>query len=273
MNKFLNITTKSLKEIGVPTYKALWEKAQKDGYSALSLSVKTTFKKGENGEKLYHATFSSPNQDRHGDIVMQVFDLKGFMNNPVYLDSHNYDSIEHIIGKIVGINTDGGALNGDVEFNLDNEKGVMAQNMVEKGFLNTSSIGFIPKVFDNEGNILESELLEISAVSVPANADAQFDKKDAEEVIETPEEKKTEEVIEPVVEAPAVEEPKAEEPTAPVESDTQKAIKVISSMTEKNQKLLSSLAKNVKELVEDGKKERSRRIYQIVRELSLNLDK
>jgi hypothetical protein len=267
---FYTIQSKSMSQYGVTTQKDLWAKVKAEGYKGLSMNVKTEFKKGVESP-YYHATFSSANTDRHGEIVMQVFDLSGFIQNPVYLDSHNYDSIEHIIGKIHNISTDGGALNGDVEFCLDNPKGVMAEKMVAGGFLNTSSIGFIPLVFDNDGNILESELLEISAVAVPANADALFGKSAEEveeekeevaettETVETPEEeKKEEETIEPVV----------EEKQIAVVSKKSQVAKVLSRMNDSKEKNYQLICGMAKELVIDGKKERARKIHQIVRELS-----
>ena len=113
----------------------------------------------------------------HGDIVVQNWKLTNFKKNPVYLDSHNYNSIEHIIGKVNKIKVKDNKLEGDIEFAMANPKGVMASEMARDGFLNASSVGFIPLKFDDKfEKILESELLEISAVSVPANPEATYEK-------------------------------------------------------------------------------------------------
>jgi len=287
---FYTIQSKSMADYGVTTQKDLWDKVKADGYRGLSVTAKTVFTKNsvDGVESPYfHATFSSANMDRHGEIVMQVFDLKGFINNPVYLDSHNYDSIEHIIGKIHDINTNGGSLNGDIEFCLDNPKGVMADKMVKGGFLNTSSIGFIPTNFDNDGNILASELLEISAVAVPANADALMDKKEAEVKAEgdecdmgdgtmgvmTPDKDgklvcmmKEEKKIEVVSET--LETEKIEIKKMTPENKYKTVAKVIGRMVEEKEKNYELVMKLVKELVIDEKKERARKIYQVIRELS-----
>ncbi|MFA5050961.1 MAG: hypothetical protein WC499_02500 [Patescibacteria group bacterium] len=251
---FYTLQTKSMSEYGVTTHKDLWEKVKAEGYKGLSVTVNSEFiKKSVDGVEspYYHATFSSSNDDRQGDIVMQVFDLKGFMNNPVYLDSHNYDSIVNILGKIHNINTNGGALNGDIEFCLDNPKGALADKMVAGGFLNTSSIGFIPKVFDADGKILESELLEVSAVAVPANADALFDKKEIkkEEVVET----KKEEVVE----------------VKEVELPQRKSVaQIVSKIAIEKENTYNTITKLVKEMIIDGKKEKAKKIHSILRELS-----
>lgn len=211
MKKFLDITNKSLEDFEVKSHQELWNKV-KGEYNGFSCELPVAFEKSvvtkENGEEdvVYTMVFSTSDEDRHGDIVMQDFDLKWYKKNPVLLDSHNYDSITHIIGKVNNIRMEDGKLKGEVEFNLDNPKGLLAKQMVEKGFLNASSIGFLPKEFDDKGRILKSELLENSLVSVPANARALFEKEmediettdiESEEVIEeTPEQIVEEKIIE-----------------------------------------------------------------------------
>jgi len=172
--KFFNIENKSLTELGATTHKDLWEKVKAQGYDGLSISMKTVLTK--EADNKFHAVFSTASEDRHGDIVEQNWDLKAYKKNPVYLDSHNYDSVEYIIGRIAGITTKKGQLEGDIEFALRNPRGKLAHDLAEDGFLNTSSVGFIPREFDDKGRITRSELLENSAVSVPANSEALFEK-------------------------------------------------------------------------------------------------
>jgi HK97 family phage prohead protease len=182
--KFFNITNKSLNELGVETHQDLWNKV-KGEYQGLSAEFPVSFetKKNDKDETEYTMVFSTPDEDRHYDVVLQDFDLKWYKKNPVVLDSHNYSSIAHIIGKVKNIRIEDGKLKGEIEFNMSNPKGVMAKEMVDNGFLNASSIGFIPKEFNEKGQIVKSELLENSLVSVPANARALFEKI-AEEVKE-----------------------------------------------------------------------------------------
>ena len=175
MRKFYQLHNASFKEKGVKTYEELWKVIRKD-YKGLSICVNTEFKEKAEQDNRFHVVMSTATEDRHGDIVNQNWDLKAFKKNPVFLDSHNYDSIEHIIGKVHNPKVKDGALQGDIEFMLDNPKGMLAYKMAKGGFLNASSVGFIPKEFDEKGNILKSELLEDSAVSVPANAEALFEK-------------------------------------------------------------------------------------------------
>lgn len=281
--KFLSIQHKTFKEYGVKSYKELWEKAQGE-YEGLSIPAATKFvlkSKSEDGKKkIFHAIFSSATEDRHGEIVYQVFHLTNFKNNPVYIDSHNYNSIERIIGRVEPIDVIDGKLQGDIEFALMNPLGVMGESMAESGFLNTSSIGFIPKVFDDKGNILESELLEISAVSVPANPEALFEKgmKVKTSKTECPECKdlpegevieghdhtvapKTEEI--PVIEAPA-----PEEVIEPKKLNIKAiAARAVSMLVEEDKKALKDLARTVQEMNERNVHEKKRKTLQAIRSL------
>jgi HK97 family phage prohead protease len=198
MKKFYQITNKSFEELGVATQKEMWEKVKVD-HKGLCACVNTVFTKAEDSENKFNVVMSTNSQDRHGDIVEQDWDLKNFKKNPVFLDSHNYNSIEHIIGKVNKIKVKDGQLVGEIEFALDNPKGMLAYNLASKGFLNATSVGFIPQDFSDDGKILKSELLEDSAVSVPANQEALFEKKELEkeeEKEEIKEEVKEEEKIE-----------------------------------------------------------------------------
>lgn len=117
------------------------------------------------------AIFSTEDEDRHGDIVRQNWDLKQFKKNPVILNSHNYWSATDVIGKAEKISVKNGQLEGKIKFAVEeNPIAKIVFDLYKNGFLNAFSVGFIPKEFSDKGEILKSELLEISAVSVPANA-------------------------------------------------------------------------------------------------------
>lgn len=254
MKKFLQIQTKTFEELQVTNYKELWEKALADGYTGLSICVETSFVKSADSDNSFHAIFSTASEDRHGDIVYQNWDLKSFKKNPVYLDSHNYDSIEHIIGRIENVSKDVN-LEGDIVFALSNPKGVLAYNLAKDGFLKTNSVGFIPKEFDDKGNILKSELLEVSAVSVPANAEALYGKKEKEEEIEK------KEIKEEVIVNKTVDNYK------PIVNQKELASKVLSDMVEKQNSNLKLLAKSVQELTDENRLSKKREIHQIIRNM------
>lgn len=232
---FYSISQKSLADMGVATYKELWDSVSKDN-RGLSLEVPVEIKKED---EEYKVVFSTDAEDRHGDVVKQNFDLKYFKKNPVLLDSHNYGSIEHIIGKVTKISTNPN-LAGNIEFATMNPKGALAQAMADAGYINATSIGFIPKEFDEKGNITKSELLEISVVSVPANAQALFEKT-VEEV---------EEIKASVVEETSVEE-------------------VVKTVVELDRKkfILNEIAKSVREMESNNIAEKRRSVLKALRSL------
>jgi len=261
MKKFLSITNKSLDELGVVTYKGLWDRALQDGYQGLSLCIKTIFTKS--AENKFHAVFSTDDEDRHGDIVHQEPDLRAFRKNPVFLDSHNYDSIVHIIGKVVGIkaNKEEGLTEGDVEFFLDNPTGMLAYKGAEQGFLSATSIGFIPLAFDEKtGAIIKWELLEVSAVSVPANIDTLFAKQEKEE--------STEEEANDAGDDPPAQEPAPEPEPKPVQQPTEHRASVsdvIAHMAERDQRQLKFLLRCVANMASEDRMGTKRKLLRAIR--------
>jgi uncharacterized protein len=176
MIKFYKLNNRSFASYKVKNYKDLWKKLKAKGYKGISVDSFINVKKSKSVEDGFNVVMSTAKEDRHYEIVYQDFDLKSFKKNPVVLDSHNYDGIEHILGKVKNVKTKDKKLQGTVVFAEMNPKGALAKEMLEAGFINAVSIGFIPKEFDEKYNILKSELLELSIVSVPANPEALFEK-------------------------------------------------------------------------------------------------
>lgn len=133
--------------------------------------------------------------DRMGDIVEQNFDLKSFKKNPVFLWGHNASALP--IGKIVKVwSQDRAKASGpkqkETRIRVKFVPGDIypfaeqVRQLYAEGFLKAVSIGFRPmetgKVSEEERQALgmgpwgqrftKSELLEVSAVSVPANPEA-----------------------------------------------------------------------------------------------------
>lgn len=116
--------------------------------------------------------------DREGDIIsLNGWQLDNFKANPVLLWYHNVRERSLPIGKAENIRK--GTVNGqrkllfDPVFETITEFGRTVKEMFDQGFLNSFSVGFIP--LDRDGiNITKQELLEISAVPVPALPSAQI---------------------------------------------------------------------------------------------------
>lgn len=116
---------------------------------------------------------STEDTDRHGEVVKQDgWDLKNFLNNPAFMLSHNYEDFP--IGKVEDIRVEDNKLKFKAVFTEATQKAKEAYQLVKEGVLNSFSVGFIPKEFDekNRDIITKAELLEISLVAIPANPNA-----------------------------------------------------------------------------------------------------
>ena len=117
--------------------------------------------------------------DRDGEIIdPDGMSFKDFKKNPVLLWAHDYRS--EPIGKVVSIKKEGNKILFKPKFAIDiDPKARKIFEFFKQGYLNAFSIGFQPKeaeMQDKKGNSVrvftKSELLEISAVPVPANPNA-----------------------------------------------------------------------------------------------------
>lgn len=123
----------------------------------------------------FEVVISTEDVDRMGDVVVQEgIDTTRYMDNPVVLWGHDYGSLP--IGIATEIVKEKGRTIAKGFFAPEdaNPLAQQARKLYDLGILRTVSIGFIPKLFDanDETKILESELLEFSFVSIPANPHA-----------------------------------------------------------------------------------------------------
>lgn len=125
------------------------------------------------------AIVSTEDEDRHGDVVdTNAWDLKNYKNNPVILNSHNHFDATEVIGKALKTRKTKEGLEQTIQFAVnENPKARVIFELYAGEFLRTFSVGFLVKKFaENKkgevdyNHITEAELLEVSAVSVPANA-------------------------------------------------------------------------------------------------------
>jgi HK97 family phage prohead protease len=126
----------------------------------------------------YSAWASTINKDRDGDVIRpEAFaaSLPGYLKtNPVILLGHNMGGLpvgKAVSGKIVKNQ----GLQIDIEF-AGTDLGREVRYLVDNGFLNTLSVGFIPRDWTEMkggGREFSSvDLLEVSVVTVPSNAGA-----------------------------------------------------------------------------------------------------
>lgn len=125
----------------------------------------------------YTITASTSGVDRDGERILPEAwkkSLKPYLkNNPVILWAHDYKKPP--IAKATGGRITDAGLNLDIEF-ADTEAGREIKSLYDGGFMNSFSVGFIPNDGQaGKGGVFEYtdvELLEVSAVPVPANPEA-----------------------------------------------------------------------------------------------------
>lgn len=139
--------------------------------------------KKEKGKMSFVA--STDRADRYGDIIDQRgWDLDSYKANPVILLNHDHQSLP--IGRGDVRLTEAGLVI-DVEFDMADPRAAEIAGKAERGFMNAVSVGFTPIkatpraqlpaehfAFSKAGGQFfeRAELLEVSIVTIPANADA-----------------------------------------------------------------------------------------------------
>ncbi len=154
-----------------------------------TLSVKSA----QQSERVIRFIASDESLDRDGDIITATgWQLGNYLKNPVVLYGHDYDKLP--VGKAVSVHIDTAArqLIIDVQFPTVEElsSGVPSEhalfvdsvyNLAKLGVLNAVSVGFrglqVEPILDEKGQwvgrrFLSQELMELSIVPVPANANA-----------------------------------------------------------------------------------------------------
>lgn len=133
-------------------------------------------------KKVVKALVSTFDWDRTNErFAPGAWDLTNFKKNPVVLWGH--DNTKPPIGKAVAIEETEAGLVAETVFDDQSEYAMNVFSLYERGFLNAFSVGFLPKpdngfmMEEREGGrkgvvYTDIELLEYSAVSIPANPGA-----------------------------------------------------------------------------------------------------
>jgi hypothetical protein len=119
--------------------------------------------------------------DRYDEIIEAAgWRLDNYQQNPVFQNAHNYGDIIFTLGKALITEVRDGRLYQCIQFATEvNPMAKIAYGLYRGNFLNAVSVGFIPLRWENGGadagyrrKFLEQELLEVSAVGIPANPNA-----------------------------------------------------------------------------------------------------
>lgn len=132
--------------------------------------------RSEDGRRL-RAVMSSPKVDRVGDSIVQTgWKLDSFLQNPVMLYQHRSDEP---VGVWRDLRIEDGNLTGEMVFHPAdiNPFADKLRKLFEGGWLKAVSVGFRVLKYEPAPTgggwlIQEAELLECSAVTIPANTDA-----------------------------------------------------------------------------------------------------
>lgn len=144
-------------------------------------AVLPTEAKANVDERTVEFVISTASVDRMGDtIAVDGWKLDNFRKNPVVLWAHDPSTLP--IAKATAVWIEDKSLRARAEFAAADLSplGDKVLRYFQAGFLNAVSVGFIPLKWawaegpDRQWGIdfIEQELLEFSAVSVPANAEA-----------------------------------------------------------------------------------------------------
>ena len=126
-------------------------------------------------------TSSDQTLDRYHDIIDATgWRLDNYRKNPVVQNAHQYGDILFTIGRATLTEVRGDRLYQRIEFATDiNPMARIAYGLYKGKFLNAVSVGFTPIRWEDgteksnyNRRFLEQELLEVSAVGIPANPNA-----------------------------------------------------------------------------------------------------
>lgn len=173
-------TEEYCKAAPIPPVRVLWTPAVR------SKLVRPDIKVLDAKQGRIHAVVSTETPDRDGDIIRVAgWDLDNFLKHPVLLSSHNYQTLRSQIGEWESMDVKGKRLEGIARYYIGagNDEADWGFHLAEMGKA-AYSVGFKPdmsqakELGDDSGSFSrpmefnKQELLEVSHVTIPANADA-----------------------------------------------------------------------------------------------------
>jgi len=166
-----------MKEVKIQMDKKKDPELRKGKHTSSILTVKAV--EDNSDEYVLNFVGSSETPDRHGDIVKSDdWNLSAYEKNPVFLWGHDHSGLPIGRAENVSVNTEEKRLEFKIKFAVEEYPfAKTVYKLYKGGFLNATSVGFIPKDVDYDEDkdafiLSNNELLELSAVTVPANPDA-----------------------------------------------------------------------------------------------------
>jgi HK97 family phage prohead protease len=177
MNRNLNLFDPDLSVVDLDT----WRKDAATGTASTSVVLRKQFVSDievQDADRSVKFIITTGAADREKDVIDPAgWDVSSYLQNPVVLFAHDYDSLP--IARTVSLEQHNDKLIAVAEF-ATAELNPMAEQvyqMLKQGFLKGASVGFRPLTFaynDERGGVdfAQQELLEFSVVPIPANAQA-----------------------------------------------------------------------------------------------------
>lgn len=154
----------------------------KSGENVMGQDFAVEIKEHDAANRTFWCIGSTENPDRSNDIVrVEGWDLKNYKKAPRGLWAHDYYSLPIFKSKKVKINKETKQLQFQVEFDVYDFANLV-YNQYINGFMSDFSVGFIGKEMEYRDeerpwsggiDFKHQELLELSAVPVPDNPEAQ----------------------------------------------------------------------------------------------------
>jgi uncharacterized protein len=137
-------------------------------------------------EPILEFIVSTGSVDRYQEVIDPMgWRLENYLKNPVFQNAHRYNDVMFTLGRALETRVVPGPDGEEVlwqriEFAVEvNPLAKVAYGLYAGGFLKAVSVGFIPIRWEDgdaktpwRRRYLEQELLEVSAVAVPANPEA-----------------------------------------------------------------------------------------------------
>jgi len=152
-----------------------------NGTKGLRAELPVDVKPDANDDDILHMRASDETLDRYQEMIVAAgWRLDNYRKNPVIQNAHQYGDIIFTIGQALKTWVSGKDLLQTWKFaSRENPFAKIARDLYRGGYLRAASVGFVPIRWENgddksgfKRKYVEQELLEVSAVGIPANPNA-----------------------------------------------------------------------------------------------------
>jgi len=152
-----------------------------NGTKGLRAELPVEIKVDANDSDILHMRASDETLDRYQEVIVAAgWRLDNYRKNPVIQNSHQYGDIIFTIGQALNTWVSGKDLLQTWKFaSQENPFAKIARDLYRGGYLRAASVGFVPIRWEDgkdksafKRKYVEQELLEVSAVGIPANPNA-----------------------------------------------------------------------------------------------------